>query len=191
MKRVEIERLLPGIFQRTMTPGNPLWALLTLMEELHAPDEDVLAHLDAYFDPYRAPDEFIPYLAGWVDLARLLVEVPEEFTGTVLPPFPSGLGRLREVIAAAAFLAQWRGTTKGLQRFLVTATGVPGFVIEEQVPGRPFHLRIRAPDAAAAYQDLIRRIIELEKPAYTTYELQMEPAAAAPRTLSGGGRRKR
>jgi phage tail-like protein len=193
MKRSEIEHLLPGIFQRTITPGSPLWALLTVMEELHAPDEDVLTHLDSYFDPYRAPDDFIPYLAGWVDMARLLVAAPEEFTGTVLPPFPSGMGRLRELIAAAAFLAQWRGTAKGLQRFLITATGVSGFVIEEQVPGRPFHLRIQAPQAAAAYKDLIQRIIELEKPAYTTYELEVaaETPVAEPRALRGKQRRKR
>jgi phage tail-like protein len=175
----EIGRLLPGIFQRTVVPGNPLAALLEVMADLHTSNEEVLANLDAYFDPYRAPDAFIPYLAGWVDLERIVLEAPEEFTGATPPPFPSGWGRLRELVAAAAFLATWRGTARGLLHFLVTATGVPGFTIDEQVPGpdgqpQPYYLRIHAPKAAAPYADLIRRIIELEKPAYVRYELQIE-----------------
>ncbi|MBO0781749.1 MAG: hypothetical protein J2P37_23265 [Ktedonobacteraceae bacterium] len=173
MKRTEIEHLLPGIFQRVSTEGTPLFALLEVMEALLAPDEAVLDQLDAFFDPYRTPDTFVPFLASWVDLERLLLEVPGELAP---PPLPSGQGRLRELIAAATFLAQWRGTTKGLLRFLETAIGTQGFAIEEQVLGsdgrlRPFHIRIRAPQEAVPYRVLIERIIESEKPAYVTYEL--------------------
>jgi hypothetical protein len=89
------------------------------------------------------------------------------------------LGRLRELIAQAAFLSQWRGTSRGLLRFLEAATGVQGFAIDEQVPGpdglpRPFHLRVRAPQTTKPYSVLIERIIEIEKPAYVTYELAFE-----------------
>jgi phage tail-like protein len=176
MKRTEIERMLPGIFQRTLQPGNPLLALLDVMEALPAPDEAVLDQLDIYFDPYRAPDAFVPFLARWVDLERLFLEVPEEDTEAVPSPLPSGMGRLRELVAAATFLAQWRGTAKGLLRFLETATGVQGFVIEEQVPGpdnrlRPYHMRVQVPPQAEPYRVMIQRIIESEKPAYVTYEL--------------------
>src|SRR5947207_305395 len=134
MKRTDIEQLLPGVFQRTVQQGTPLLALLEVMEVLQAADEAVLAQLDAFFDPYRTPDAFVPFLAGWVDLEQLLLEVPEEFTA-VIPPLPSGIGRLRELVATATFLAQWRGTAKGLLRFLETATGIQGFAIDEQVPG--------------------------------------------------------
>ena len=178
MKRTEIEHLLPGIFQRTVQEGTPLFALLEVMERLPAVDEAVLDQLDAFFDPYRTPDAFVPFLTGWVDLDWLLLEVPEEFTELAPPPLPSGIGRLRELVATATFLAQWRGTAKGLLRFLETATGVQGFVIEEQVPGpdglpMPFHIRIRAPQETAPYRVMIERIIESEKPAYVTYELQI------------------
>ena len=177
MKRNEIEHLLPGIFQRTAQDSTPLFALLEVMEALPAPDEAVLDQLDAFFDPYRTPDAFVPFLASWVDLERLLLEVPEEFNASASPSLPSGIGRLRELVAAATFLAQWRGTAKGLLRFLETATGVQGFVIEEQVLGsdgqpKPFHIRVRAPQEAAPYRVMIERIIESEKPAYVTYELQ-------------------
>ena len=178
MKRTEIEQMLPGIFQRTIQEGTPLFALLEVMEALQAPDEAVLDQLDAFFDPYRAPDAFVPFLTNWVDLGRLLLEIPEEFKEIAPPPFPGGIGRLRELVAAATFLAQWRGTAKGLLRFLETATGTQGFVIEEQVLGpdgqrKPFHLRVRVPQQAAPYRVMIEHIIESEKPAYVTYELLM------------------
>ncbi len=176
MKRNEIERLLPGVFQRTLQPGNPLLALLAVMEALHAPSEAALAQLDAFFDPYRAPDRFVPYLTGWVDMDRLFGDLAR-LSDTTAPPFPSGIGRLRELIAAAANLSKWRGTAKGLRLFLETATGLQGYEIDEQVAGpegqpRPFHVAIRAPAEAEAYRVLIERIIEMEKPAYVTYELK-------------------
>src|SRR5919199_4115110 len=104
MKQAEIAGLLPGIFQRTIFPDNPISALLAVMEELHQPAEDALEHLDAFFDPYRAPDRFVPFIAGWVDLERLLRQSPEQREITGATPLPSGLGRLRELIAAAARL---------------------------------------------------------------------------------------
>lgn len=182
MKRTEIEQLLPGVFQRTVQPGTPLFALLEVMEALPAPDEAVLDQLDAFFDPYRAPVAFIPFLASWVDLERLLLQGPEDFSNQASdeapPPLQSGVGRLRELVAAATYLAQWRGTARGLLRFLETATGVRGFRIEEQVPGpdgrlRPFHIRVYMPEEVVVYRVMVERIIESEKPAYVTYELQV------------------
>jgi P2-related tail formation protein len=182
MKRNEIEQLLPEVIRRTIRPGNPLAALLEVMEALHAPSEEVLAELDRYLDPYRAPDSFVPYLARWVDLQRFLSEFRESEPSSGGPasvPFAGGLGRLRDLIAAAATLSKWRGTARGLLRFLETATGVHGFEIDETVPGpdgnpRPFHLRVRAPAASKRYRALVERIIEMEKPAYVTYELTFE-----------------
>ncbi len=190
MKRAEIELLLPEIIRRTLPlsgtssaahpqDANPLALFLDVMELLHAPDEDVIASLDHYFDPYRAPDQFAAYLAGWVDLDDLWISNPQEFSAATLPPFPSGVGRLRELIAAAAYLSRWRGTAKGLLAFLEKATGAAGFVIDQQVidaEGQPipFHIRVHVPGAAAAYRPLIERIVVKEKPAYVTYELLIE-----------------
>lgn len=177
MKQNEIARLLPSIFQRTIQEGTPLFALLAAMEALSAPDEVVLDRLEAFFNPYRAPDSFVPFLASWVDLEWILLENAEEFSA-LTPPLPSGIGRLRELVAAATFLAQWRGTAKGLLRFLETASGMQGFTIEERVLGsngrpRPFHIAIQAPPEAAPYQTMLKRIIESEKPAYVTYDFQI------------------
>ena len=177
MKRDEIARLLPEVFQRTVTPGSPLLALLAVMEALPDPAEAALANLEDYFDPYQAPDAFAAYLAGWVDLDRLFSHAPQRLDeDTTAALFPPGLGRLRELIAAAAYLSHWRGTTRGLIGFLETATGVPGFAITESPPDadgrpRPFHILVEAPQETAVYQPLLERIIEAEKPVYVTYEL--------------------
>ncbi len=180
MKQNEIAGLLPGVFQRTIFPGHPLAALLAVMEVLHAPAEQAFAGLDQFFDPYRAPDPFVSFLADWVDLERLLVQSPAERAVTGDAPLPSGLGRLRDLIAAAASLSQSRGTVHGLIRFLETATGVRGFEIDERPPGsdgqpRPFHMLVRAPAEAAPLRIMIERIIDAEKPAYVTYELEFSP----------------
>ncbi|HEY8208851.1 MAG TPA: phage tail protein [Myxococcaceae bacterium] len=164
MRSSEIQRLLPGVFQRTTAGGTPLAAALEVMSALHAPSEAVLRDLDRYFDPRRTAERFVPLLAGWMDL-----EVAQ-----AAPP-----GRLRELTAAAFGLSQRRGTARGLIRFLEIATGATGFQVDERVPGadgmpRPFHVRITVPAAAADRRDFLVRIIEREKPAHVTYELAVQ-----------------
>lgn len=167
MRQTEIERLLPAVFRRTVRDGSLLDGLLAAMEAAHAPAERVLDGLDAYFDPRRAPDAFVPFLARWVDLERLLVDDPDDFATTPTPAFSSGYGHLRELVVEAAYLSRWRGTARGLLRFLEVATGVQGFAIEEL----PFHVRVRVPHQALPHRALIWRIIESEKPAYVTFEM--------------------
>jgi len=162
MQPSEIERLLPGVFQRTVgEEGSPLAALLQAMSALHQPSERALESLDAAFDPYRADPRFVPLLARWMNLELAL---------------PAGLGRLRELTAAAFQLAQWRGTARGLVRFLEIATGETGFRVDERVldaegRARPFHVRISMPASAADRRAFIEQIVEREKPAYVTFEL--------------------
>ena len=172
MRAVEIEPLLPEIFRRTLRDGGPTAALLNVMEELHGPADELLGRLDSFFDAYRTDDDFVPFLAWWVDLGRYLVEAPDRRSRHL--PFPSGTGRLRELVRAASYLSQWRGTAKGLITFLETATGITGYVVVENEDAagepRPFHILVRAPAEAERYRVLIDRIIELEKPAYVTHQ---------------------
>ena len=177
MKQAQIKTLLPFVFQRTGRPGNPLDAILELMELLHAPSEASLNDLDRFFDPRRAPDKFVAYVATWVDLGMLLdTSGLGQRTSAIAPSV--GVGRLRELTASAATLSRWRGTRKGLLLFLEIATGSKEFVIDEQVIEdgclKPFHVRITAPARLEDQRALIRRIIELEKPAYVTYELEFK-----------------
>jgi phage tail-like protein len=184
MRRAEIEHLLPEVFQRTLHPRRPLPALLEVMERLHGPSEAALAALDATFDPRRTAPAFVPMLARWVGL-QYLADLPRSSdvaAGASGPRLPFGLalGQLRELVAGAASLARRQGTGAGLRLFLEIATGVTGFIIDEEVLGpdgqpRPFHLVVRAPSTAASQRTLIERIVAVEKPAAVTFELTFGP----------------
>jgi hypothetical protein len=181
MKRQGIERLIPEIFRRTLRPETPLSAILDVMEALQEPSEKAVASLGTILDPRLSKDHFVPYLACWLDLDRLYDPPPleGETASARRHSISSGLGRLRELIAEAPYLSHWRGTARGLLRFLVVAIGESGFAIDEAVPGpdgipQPFHIRVRVPRGAAPHRSLVERIVQLEKPAYVTYEIVLE-----------------
>jgi phage tail-like protein len=186
MRSDEIALLLPGIFQRVLpAAGGPSWgplpALLSVMEALHAKSEETLADYQAICDPNRTLDSFVPYLASWVDLDRIFVNSHESVGGAPPDPLGSGLGRLRQLVATAASLTQRRGTREGLIEFMRTATGIDGFTIDEPTGAageRPFHIRVHAPRAARRHAALLRRIVEVERPAYCTWELVFDAARA-------------
>ena len=170
MKRREIAPLLPEVFQRTLRPGEPLAGLLEVMEGLHAPSEAALADFDAYLDPGRCPDAFVPLLARWLDLDRFLGP------GGDPEGFAVGTDRLRGLVAAAPALSRARGTERGLVSFLETATGAGGFSVDDRVADatgrpRPFHLRVQAPAAARDLRELVVQVVESEKPLHVTYEV--------------------
>jgi phage tail-like protein len=183
VKREAIVERLPDIFKQAVTddPANPLTALLGVMEELHARDEDILASFGRYIDPRRAPDEFVSYLAFWVDYAWLFMDPPDNPYAAVEQPFPGGLGRLRELVASAAAESKWRGTSAGMVRMLERATGVQGYRVEEIVTDEsgeqlPFRIRVVVPSHAEHFLDLVRRIVEHEKPAHVIGTVDLEDA---------------
>jgi phage tail-like protein len=186
VKASQIKRLLPSTFQRAWTPASPLAAVLALMEDHHTPAESVLSQLNTFFDPRRAPDAFVPYLASWVDL-EILLDLSHSEDGPPTPALSTGVGRLRELVANAAMLSHWRGTRTGMRLFLETAVGITGFDINEAVTGpdgriKPFHLMVTAPEEVLPHRSLIQRIIEFEKPAYVTYDLVFRSTTTKPAT---------
>jgi hypothetical protein len=184
VQRHAVERLLPTMFQLAARPGSPLDAALHVLADLHEPDEALLASVESIFDPYRTPDAFVPWLTRWVGLDWLVADETDDPGAPPGTPWrdpidahPPGLGHLRDVVAAGAELAQWRGTEVGMRLFLTAATGISGFAVSEP-PGRPFHLEVTAPAEAAPYAALLRRIVNRTKPASTTAELIFAPAPA-------------
>lgn len=162
MKADKIEELLPWVFQRTLAQkDNPMHGFIHVMEQLHEPTEAAFADLHSYFNPYTTPERFLPFLAKMLDLDFYLMPLP--------PYLPTGINNLRNLVAQAIDLNQERGTNKGLERFLETATGINGFAIREAK--KPFHLQIRLPEAAKPYREFVEKIIRRERPAYTTFEL--------------------
>jgi phage tail-like protein len=183
MKRDEISRLLPSILRETIHEGNPLDAILDVMSQLPRSSEEVLETLNTFFHPFLTPGRFVPYIASWVDLERLFDEPFRDPHRQAFPstsPLPTGADPLRALTAAAAYLSKWRGTEKGLLLFLEIATATKGFTIDQPViraDGRPvpFHIRVVAPDSVRVQRRLIERIVESEKPAYVTWELEFQP----------------
>jgi phage tail-like protein len=183
MRASDIELLLPDVIRRAVVPGSPLGALLAIMEDLHAPSEAILADLPAMIDPLRTPDRFVPMLARWVDLERL-----NEAEGGGIDT-----ARMRLLVAMSARIGQRRGTLRGLLEVLTIATGLGGYVVDQAVPSvsatgrpdgppRPFHIQITVPAEGAALLDLVRAIVEQEKPAHLTADvvLAQPPATEDP-----------
>jgi phage tail-like protein len=156
--------------------------------------EKVLAGIERYFDPgadyptdpnklkdyNRAPSEFLGWLAGWVALT-----LREDWSDE----------HKRKFIANAAQLYRLRGTKAGVTQFVQTFTGLPVEIFEEtgefQVGvtsrigvdtlvggGAPFFFRVRAtssdPLGLQKQTDMLTALIELQKPAHTSFSLELQ-----------------
>jgi phage tail-like protein len=185
VRRRELLELIPDVFAQGATgDADALSALLGLVEQIHEPDERILADFGRYLDAYRAPDDFVPYLSWWVDMAWLFLDPPDDPYAEPGRPFAGGVGALRELVAGAAALAKWRGTSAGLIGLLETATGVEGFRVEEAVVderGRaePFRIRVLAPPEAERLLELVTRIVDHEKPAHVVASVELLAAGPA------------
>lgn len=155
--RSRLLNYLPGIYA-----DHPfLDGFLRIFESIWEPLERQIDQLYAYFDPHLTPTEFLPWLGTWVDLS-LDENWPE--------------ARRRELIHRAADLYRRRGTPGALRDYLTIYLGVEPEIVEDGADGNPFHFTVifRVADPGAIDQDRVRRIIEEEKPAHTTYTLRVE-----------------
>ncbi len=145
--------------------------------------EESIAEIARYFDPRLIPDEFLPWLASWTAFslrADLDVTKHRDFIANIIP------------------LYRWRGTKANLQRLLgIFTVGTPtiseGGDAEFQIGVRSrvgkdtyvggdlphfFRVTISLPRAAPAVQErqmaIAHALIELEKPAHTFYELNLD-----------------
>ena len=130
------------------------------------------------FAPFMAPSDFLPWLASWV--------------GLVLDDNWSQMKR-RRLISEAVELYRWRGTRRGLSRYLEIYAGVwpeiddqpfEGMRLGEKtllgintvlgdVPKHTFVVTIALPNPNMINEQTVRDIIEAEKPAHTAYTLRI------------------
>jgi hypothetical protein len=128
----------------------------------------------------KTPPDFLPWLAGWLDLV-----LDENWP----------LERRRELVCEAVTLYKWRGTKRGLSLYLEIYTGVKpvitdtaeGFVLGKTTrlgqgavfgtpaPAHTFIVKLNLPPGKARDFDenTVRQIIESEKPAHTAYILEV------------------
>jgi phage tail-like protein len=173
MDAAVILRLLPEVVRESSTNDGVLDALLDTMQGQHEPPEAVLSELDVWFRPLTTPVEAVPALASWVDLEWMLTG--EERAGRA--DFRPGVDALRALIDEVRTLSSWRGTSRGLIRFLEIATGVTGFVVRN-ADDRAFHVEVIVPSPAARHLSLIERIVAEETPVCTTHEIVVADAGA-------------
>jgi phage tail-like protein len=164
----EYLQYLPGLYHR----NNLINEILLSIGAIWRPIEEMLDSIHWYSHPLLAPEGMLDYLAEWVDIAfdpRLSIE------------------RRRHIIGRAIDLYRWRGTRYGLTEWIRLLTDRHVTIIEageessvtppvEALPPHGFHVRVEATQHPVE-QQLLRRIIEQEKPAYTVYRLEIcDPA---------------
>ncbi|MBW4425361.1 MAG: phage tail protein [Nostoc desertorum CM1-VF14] len=162
---------------------------LKVFEQTYQPIIDSFNVMWANLDPLTAPKALLPFLAHWVGWpVEASWEMPQQ----------------RRLIRRAVELYRWRGTREGLRLYLHLYTGLPldedllesekrisiieafglGLVLgaadlgERAVlgGGKPYHfsVRLRPIHPNSLDEELVRRIIDQEKPAFCTYDLSIE-----------------
>lgn len=112
----DLLRRLPRVFSREPAREDFLRRYLAMFEGALSDWEARAVARHALLDPWSAPEEFLPWLAG--------------FVGLILDPrWPVAVRR--QWIEEAAWLFRFRGTVPGLKRFLEIGLGEPVILIEK------------------------------------------------------------
>lgn len=173
-------RYLPAIYRQDPF----LCRLLLIFESVLAPLERMVDTLPLYTEPEIAPRAFLPWLAHWVALSL----------DSAWP-----LDRQRALIAAAVEIYRWRGTRRGLKLHIGAYTGVEPLIQEYQdgfvlggetrlgltthLPAEPrdpvlFVVTVPVAEPHCIDPDVVRAIIEEDKPAHAAYRLRIVEATA-------------
>ncbi|HLP87136.1 MAG TPA: phage tail protein [Nostocaceae cyanobacterium] len=130
--------------------------------------EEIIDHVYLYFNPEKTPEEFLPWLAGWVALSLRddwKVEVKKAFIKKIVGLYPL------------------RGTKQGLMEILSIYLKNSGFgekvEIFDQFTNFPNYFQVqltlkdRNPDRYWRQAKIAKAIIDQEKPAHTFYALKI------------------
>lgn len=181
------QKFLPELYQESDFLGR----FLNIAEQSFEPVYETSETFWSYLDPLLTPRALVPFLAHWV----------------AWPMSPSlTLSQQRRLIRHAVEIYQWRGTARGLKLCLRLCTGLDDPHIEVLEPderefavgaitlgdepclggGKVYHFVVRLkPETQDQLSNLdetaIRTLIEQEKPAFCTYDLEiLYPAAISP-----------
>jgi phage tail-like protein len=161
---------LPGLYH----DDDFLQRFTSALDQVLAPILSTLDNLTAYFDPFLAPSDFVPWLAEWVGL-----KLDEDWP----------LERQRALVARSFEIHRWRGTAKGLAAQVALFTGCEPEVVDSggcswsSTPGATppgsseprVIVRIRTADPASVDRDRLDQIVAEAKPAHVTHEIEVVP----------------
>lgn len=154
---------------------------LMIFESIMMPIEQQIDQINLYFDPQITPEELLPWLSTW--FALVLNE-----------NWP--IAHRRELIRSASELYRWRGTKQGLRRYLEICTGITPRITEpqdtvkdaEQLPAYVFRVSMIIDHPETFDRRMVELIIEAQKPAHTSYILDLlQSATSAPTVPSDVG----
>jgi phage tail-like protein len=150
---------------------------LMIFESVLSPIEQTIDNVPHYFDPHITPGELVPWLASWVAL-----DLDDNWP----------LHLQRELVARAAELSRWRGTRRALGERMRLYTGHAPLVVENCDGMRlgqdamlgvntrmgDFHphtlqVTVLVDEGVEIDEQILRRIIEAEKPAHVAYTLEV------------------
>ncbi|HWE62588.1 MAG TPA: phage tail protein [Chloroflexota bacterium] len=181
-------RYLPGLYHQDPF----LSRFLLIFESVLEPIERLVGNLPLYTEPAFAPREFLPWLAHWVAVSL----------DSTWP-----IERQRALLARAVEIYRWRGTRRGLALHIGAYTGVRPLIQEERdgfvlggdsglgwttrllrTTPAPMHfvVTVPAPHPEALSEEVLRAIIEEDKPAHTTYDLRVVRCSPGAASLSDG-----
>lgn len=177
--RARYLKYLPSIYRDDALIGQ----LLMMAESLWGPIERQITDIHHYFDPMVMPLGLLRWYAHWVDL-------------TLDPRWPEA--KQRRLLSSIVSLYRRRGTPGGLAEFLELYTGVrpkidekrarnfalgknallgPSIALGQDNVPHSFAVTLRLPRVPDAEAELrravIESIIEAEKPAHTSYTLEI------------------
>ena len=180
-------RYLPEIYEHDELMAR----LLMLFESFWAPIEQQIDSVENIFDPEMTPSEFLPWLASWVDLTfdgQLTEEQRRQLILAAVPLYRKrgtcqGLKEHLEILTGGeAQITEYRARDFKLGP---KARLGPAIALGRGNVPHTFSVSMRLPpvpaDGAEEVQALeqerrrrVRRIIEREKPAHTSFKLEIE-----------------
>src|SRR5256714_14549860 len=184
VSRESFVKWLPSIYQRADINGRNFYRdFLWIVQHIFGSVEETLDVIHQYFDPYEAPEHFLPWLASWS--AMVLEE-------------DGPIEKKRRLIRKAIELYRIRGTVKGIKLFIALFTGHEPDIKENIWPFRGWRIGTTSEigvdsvvlppvnlahtfvvEMPVSYKDVspesvirIHEIIQMEKPANTQYYLR-------------------
>ena len=132
--------------------------LLAMFESIMLPIEWNVDGFDLFLHARSAPTSFLPWLSNWFDII-----------------FDSSWNedQRRELLGEAGKIYALRGTRWALSRVLEIYTGKEPKIVEFTEDLKPHTFKVTLSAGKKLDRDLIVRIIDANKPAHTSYKLQI------------------
>lgn len=130
VSRRSLIRFMPGIYHRNADDdSNVVRDLLWVIQHMLDSVGEKIENIHSYFDPYEAPEEFLPWLGAWVAF-------------TLDENWP--VEKKRYLIKRAVDFYRIRGTVRGIKLFLKLFTGHEPDIIENEWPFKGFQIGVHS-----------------------------------------------